>query len=359
MKKLLLITLLLLFTTSYATFTDMSESHWAYNAVAKMEKASILSGYPDGTFKPNKNITLAEFATIFSNFFSISAEDNANYFTDIPYSHWGKSKIEALRKYIEPEYNSIAESLDYYDYFSEAGIVANMPITREIVIYSLYNIFGYDDSLYIDGEEKELFEDFDKILYPKAVCIAYKNGVVSGEKIEDKVYMNPQRYITRAEISAMFNNLLGYNDKIENKEGFDVLGIVVDKTLNAIKNKNYNEVTNYLYDTQNVLDSVDFSKVIDEDLEKIIKMWYDTFTYDIRKHGFYSYNHAYLEVETIELDLTEFVNTFYISYKDLTTDKLEQIVDDFAFKRLGRFYRKANSRIIEFVKVNNEWKIKL
>ena len=234
MKKILLATLLLLFTTSYAAFTDMPENHWAYNAVTKMEKASILSGYPDGTFKPNKNITLAEFSTIFSNFFGVSAENDVNYFTDVPYSHWGKSKIEAVRKYIEPGFNSVAESLDYYDYFSEAGIVADMPVTREIVIYSLYNIFGYDESLYIEGEEKDLFADFEQIIYPKAVCIAYKNGVVSGEKIDGKVYINPQRYITRAEISAMFNNLLGYNDKIENTEGFDDEEEISDYAKNAV-----------------------------------------------------------------------------------------------------------------------------
>ena len=112
MKKILLFTLLLLFNISFA-FSDLPKEHWAYNAVTKMEKSSILSGYPDGTFRPNKNITLAEFSTIFANFFNLSTYNNSNYFVDVPSTHWAKSKVEAVRKYIEPNYKSIAESFEY------------------------------------------------------------------------------------------------------------------------------------------------------------------------------------------------------------------------------------------------------
>ena len=33
-------------------FSDMDASHWAYDYVAKAVQASIVDGYPDGTFGP-------------------------------------------------------------------------------------------------------------------------------------------------------------------------------------------------------------------------------------------------------------------------------------------------------------------
>ena len=88
-------------------------------------------------------------------------------------------------------------------------------------------------------------------------------------------------------------------------------------------------------------------------------MWHDTFTYDIRKHGFIEYNHAYVDVDTYELDLTKFINEFDVKYDDLTTEKLQEKLKKIDFKEFERFYRNGNSRRIEFIKVNNEWKIKL
>jgi len=359
MKKILLITLLLLFNISFAEFTDLPQEHWAYNAVNKMQKSGVLSGYPDGSFKPSKNITLAEFSTIFANFFKVPTDVETNFFIDVDANHWAKNKIEAVRKYIDPDYNSIAESFEHYDYISASGITADMPVTREIVIYSLFNIFGYDKSLYKEGEEKELFADWEDIIFPEVVCIAYKNGVVSGEIVEGKVYISPQRYITRAEISAMFNNLLGYNDEITNREGFNVLEVVLNKTLKLVEDKKYNEVTEYLYDTKCVLKNIDFSKVIDGDLEKIVDMYHENFTYDIRSHGFYEYNHAYLNIETYELNMDNFLESLDINYDDLTTEKLQQKIDNYNFRKIDRFYREGNSRTIEFIKIDDEWKIKL
>lgn len=45
-------------------FTDLKESHWAYNSINYLSGNNILSGYSDGTFKPNNKVTRAEFAKI-------------------------------------------------------------------------------------------------------------------------------------------------------------------------------------------------------------------------------------------------------------------------------------------------------
>ncbi len=45
-------------------FSDLQQSHWAYNAVNVLSQNFILNGYLDGTFKPEANITRGEFAKI-------------------------------------------------------------------------------------------------------------------------------------------------------------------------------------------------------------------------------------------------------------------------------------------------------
>ena len=49
-------------TPAYAavTYPDIN-GHWSKNIVEKWAEANVVSGYPDGTFKPNDNITRAEF----------------------------------------------------------------------------------------------------------------------------------------------------------------------------------------------------------------------------------------------------------------------------------------------------------
>ena len=51
---------------SVMKFKDITESHWAYNNIAKCVEKEIMLGYPDGTIRPEKETTRAEFcATIY------------------------------------------------------------------------------------------------------------------------------------------------------------------------------------------------------------------------------------------------------------------------------------------------------
>lgn len=45
-------------------FSDVPESHWAYRDIVKCAEQAILQGYPDGTFKPDQEMTRAEFCAM-------------------------------------------------------------------------------------------------------------------------------------------------------------------------------------------------------------------------------------------------------------------------------------------------------
>ncbi|MCL2337008.1 MAG: S-layer homology domain-containing protein [Firmicutes bacterium] len=71
------------------SYGDVSSSNWYNNSVSTLSKARILNGYPDGTFHPNASITRAEFAAMAARFASGSpttaitfSDLNGNWATD-------------------------------------------------------------------------------------------------------------------------------------------------------------------------------------------------------------------------------------------------------------------------------------
>ena len=77
--------------TTYNAYTDVSADKWYNNPISTMSRLGIIKGYPDGTFRPNAPITRAEFAAIAARFDEHKAAKLAS-FTDI-YGHWAVNEI--------------------------------------------------------------------------------------------------------------------------------------------------------------------------------------------------------------------------------------------------------------------------
>ena len=59
---LILASLLLCTAVSAAEYTDVSDAHWAYKQINYLD--AEITGYPDGTYKPENTVTRAEFLTL-------------------------------------------------------------------------------------------------------------------------------------------------------------------------------------------------------------------------------------------------------------------------------------------------------
>lgn len=346
----------LLNTFAFAEFTDIDNFHWGYEAVEKMAQVEILSGYPDGSFKPNKNITLAEYASIFSKFFDIKENTKDNYFVDVEKAHWAKSKIEAIREYIQPQYDSIAESLNDNFAAVEYGIKQDLPITREIVIYSLNSILALDNTNYSEQEAKVLFADYDKILFPEAAMALYKNNIISGEIIDGKVYIQPERYITRAEISSMFAKLLNNGQKIINTEQVETFNQILNQVKVLSKEGNLNQVKNYIYDSNNRLTSIDFNNLVTKDVKTMINKYCDNLKYEIADYGFASYNKAYITLNKTSYNYKSLIGNMNVN--SLTKENIESILSKMV-KDYKKLKLNETVEVINFIKTNNGWKIVL
>lgn len=79
-------------TTDVNKFNDVNEGMWFNTTVSTMEKLNIVAGRGDGEFAPYANITRAEFAAICARFDTSISEGDSN-FTDIS-GHWAEKDIE-------------------------------------------------------------------------------------------------------------------------------------------------------------------------------------------------------------------------------------------------------------------------
>ena len=76
------------------SFTDVPSSYWASVPIAALSAQGILDGFPDGTFQPNKPVTRAEFAEMIRRAFKRPTSREALKFNDLPPNYWAIGAID-------------------------------------------------------------------------------------------------------------------------------------------------------------------------------------------------------------------------------------------------------------------------
>ena len=357
MKKIIcLLTMIFMMTSvSLADFTDVPKEHWAYQPILKMQRAGILSGYNDGSFLPSNSISLGEFAAVFTKIFGIQPDYESNYFTDIPKTHWAKGYIESVREYVNPYYDSVGEAIGMDKYSYMPSVTPEMKMSREAFIYALYRVFGYDENVYVEGEEK-IFEDYEKMLFPKVDMIATKAGLVGGELYNGKKYMRPERYLTRAEVSNVFAGLLKYEStKVENEYQDIELEQAFTSFIVELNECNIDGLTKQIYDTAGILENENF-KVENEELIKFVKNYMKKFSYEINETGFYSFNRGYVTIsfKAESVDIKDIINFIAEHFED---EDFETQLVIYLEEQQKNNEKVEQEETICFAKQNGEWKI--
>ncbi|MGE7690620.1 S-layer homology domain-containing protein [Lysinibacillus sp. NPDC097214] len=82
-------------TTKDTNFKDVSKDHYAYSAIAAVEQAGIIKGQEVGKFNPNGQLSRAEMSAILTRAYKLTGTSKVN-FTDVKSTHWAYSDIQAL-----------------------------------------------------------------------------------------------------------------------------------------------------------------------------------------------------------------------------------------------------------------------
>ena len=110
---------------STSSFDDVESGMWYTSYISYLEKYDIINGYEDGTFRPDEEITRAEFVAMAERAYSLFADvedGNENIFTDIDNSHWAAEHI----------YTAIA--MDWIKGYADGTFRPDNHITRAEVV---------------------------------------------------------------------------------------------------------------------------------------------------------------------------------------------------------------------------------
>src|SRR5665647_985982 len=173
-----------------ATMSDIS-GHWAQTTIQSWTDNNLIKGYPDGTFKPDNNITRAEFITLVNRAFEYTNTAPIS-FTDVNQNAWYASAI------------GVAVEAGYISGYPDGTMKPENPISREEVATIIMRI----KNLVANPAAVSVYTDASSITWSKGEV-----GAVTAAKImqgyPDGSFM-PRGLITRAETVIALDNAMHY-----------------------------------------------------------------------------------------------------------------------------------------------------
>ncbi len=77
-------------------YPDVDTERWSAIAIDSLTDTYILTGYPEGDFRPEREMTRGEFCTMISRWIELEPRGGEPPFTDIPQDHWALGYINAM-----------------------------------------------------------------------------------------------------------------------------------------------------------------------------------------------------------------------------------------------------------------------
>ncbi|WP_052404416.1 carbohydrate binding domain-containing protein [Paenibacillus sp. FSL H7-0737] len=171
-------------------FTDVSPSHWAAGPLQRWSANGIISGYDDGSFRPGKEVTKAEFAAIMNRIFNYQ-EQSDKLPADVLATDWYKSDIA---KGITAGYLSSDKNNNIYP---------SHALSRAEAALSLEKVFRFNT----DKSSTSAFTDLNGVSdeTAKAIAALSSAGFIKGYP---GGLFKPEGGITRAELAQLADRMV-------------------------------------------------------------------------------------------------------------------------------------------------------
>lgn len=177
--------------TAAPNFTDLSARHWARDFIDALVNQGWLSGFSDGSFRPDAAMTRAQFAALLVGAFDPSPMRPAVQFRDVPDDFWA---AEVIQK---------AYRAGFLSGFPDLKFDPDFPLTKLQALLAL--VSGLDLLSTSSPEVRSLSIYSDKGIIPdyatRAIATATQLGLVFNHPIITE--LRPNRAATRGEVSAM------------------------------------------------------------------------------------------------------------------------------------------------------------
>lgn len=182
---------------SAASYTD-TYNNWAQADISVLSDQGILTGYPDGTFRPNGLITRAEFSAMLVK--ALGMTPNAGYgqsFNDVPRGHWAFPAIETIRAtglvsgYPNGQFMP-SRSISRAEAMAILASAAQLQMPNEAAANQILS--QYNDAFQVPAWARP------------AVAAAIQGGIFANNPSAGNT-IQPLQPATRAEVAAMVQNL--------------------------------------------------------------------------------------------------------------------------------------------------------
>ena len=204
MKKLLMgLVAIALSVVSASAFPDVSDNYWAAPQIKLLSEQGVIVGYPDGTFKPDDNVTRAEFASM-----AIKAlgQEHTKIVqpVDFPDIHPGYWAYDAIQKALYFDLVSAPKGAELFrpdDSVSRAeslSVAVNALTTEQISVQKAKEVL---EMAYVDANT---VPEWFLIPAGKAEILGMMVVVPSA----DKAKIEAERPATRAEVAAILFNMM-------------------------------------------------------------------------------------------------------------------------------------------------------
>ena len=191
--------------TSAATFAkdyaDLPKDHWAYKQIQILTDFNVVVGYPDGNYRPEQNVTRAEFATMVIKAFEQQKAEikQPAKFTDMSEKDWFWGMVQR------------AVMFDLLKGYPDGHFDPYGNVSRGHVISTTVNALTTETIS--NQKAKEILEnsysDYDQI--PDWLIIAAGKAEILGMVVKapgEETVINAERPATRAELAAFLVKML-------------------------------------------------------------------------------------------------------------------------------------------------------
>ncbi|WP_375512621.1 fasciclin domain-containing protein, partial [uncultured Nostoc sp.] len=193
--------------TSTVNLSDVPSDYWARPFIQALADNNVISGFPDGSFRPNQGVTRAEFAALIQKAFPNQnrvRQLSAGGFSDVPAGYWAASAIQNAY---------------------ETGFLAGYPgnvfrpneqIQKVQAIVAVTNGLGLTASS--TGTSSDLSTYYtDASAIPNYAVASVTTATQSNIVVNypDVKQLNPQQPLTRAEAAALLYQALAKQGRVQ------------------------------------------------------------------------------------------------------------------------------------------------
>ena len=177
-------------TTPKYVYTDVSDSHWAFNSILYLSQKGIVNGY-EGSFYPDKFVTRAEFVKMLCTAFSLEAA-TGDLFEDVSENDWFAPYVSAAK-----EAALVSGDGKYFN--------PNSQITRQDAAVMVYRFANYS-GINLSGKGTDFADDTEISDYAKEAVYAMNfSGIING--MGNGIFA-PRNIATRAQAAQMIFKML-------------------------------------------------------------------------------------------------------------------------------------------------------